>query len=331
MSEPLPIRVLVVDDEPVSRTVLERYLTGAGHEVFTAASGKEAVRILRADGPEVVITDWMMPHMDGLELCRAIRSSEVLPFVYVIIVTAQGTGEEQVVEAFEAGADDYLSKPINRRELLARLNAGARIVHLQLELARRSREVHRTNAQIAIASEKLEQANRKLGKAATTDHLTGLTNRRAALAHLDEYWRSADRHVGSLACVALDIDHFKSINDTHGHAVGDLVLQETVAALGSVLRRDETLCRMGGEEFLVLCPQADESEAAVAAERLRRVVEANVIRSSGLELQVTVSLGVAEKTSPMAAPNDMLRAADEALYAAKAAGRNQVCVGAPAR
>lgn len=331
MPEPLPIRVLVVDDEPVSRTVLERYLTGAGHEVFTAASGKEAVRILLAEGLEVVITDWMMPHMDGLELCRAIRSCEALPFVYVIIVTAQETDEERVVEAFEAGADDYLSKPVKRRELLARLNAGVRIVRLQQELGRRSREVHRANAEIAIASEKLEQANRKLGKAATTDDLTGLTNRRAALAHLDEYWRSADRHIDSLACVALDIDHFKSVNDTHGHAVGDLVLQETVAALESVLRRDETLCRMGGEEFLVLCPRADESEAAVGAERLRRVVEANVIRTGDLELRVTVSLGVAEKTSAMVGPKDMLHAADEALYAAKAAGRNQVCVGAPAR
>ena len=318
------VRTLVVDDDPVALTLLAKHLRSAGHEVFTAHDGAEALKILSVDGPPMVITDWLMPEMDGLELCRAIRTHEGIAFAYVIIMTARDV-EEGLVKAFDAGADDYLAKPFNRRELMARVRAGERIIQLQADLERRNREVHRINAEMEIAHHKLARANEKLNLMATTDELTGLTNRREALARLAHAWVSSGRHAHPLSCIALDIDHFKSFNDSHGHAVGDLVLKEAARILKRTARKDEPVCRVGGEEFLVLCEQSTEKTAAVGAERLRGAIESGTVQSGEFELRVTVSLGVAERTPEMHDPDDLLKAADEALYAAKHSGRNRVC------
>lgn len=317
--------VLVVDDDPASVNLIAKVVGAAGHEVVTAQDEMEGLQRVLQDGIQLIITDWMMPDMDGLELCRAIRAHEGVSFAYVIVLTAS-TDEGRIVEAFEAGADDFLSKPFNRRELLARLRGGLRIIRLQQDLDRRSREVHRFNAEMAIAHRELAEANEKLNRMATTDELTGLTNRREALARLDDHWASAVRHDQPLACIGLDIDHFKSFNDTHGHAIGDLVLKETAGVLLATARREERVCRVGGEEFLILCPLSTEKMAAIAAERLRRAVEAHRIKSGDLELSVRISLGVAERTEGMNGPDDLLKAADDALYAAKKAGRNRVFV-----
>ncbi|UCC31146.1 MAG: diguanylate cyclase, partial [Phycisphaerales bacterium] len=324
MPEADSLRVLVVDDDPSALVLLTRYLTRSGYEVLTAANGVEAIRVLMTEGAPIVITDWVMPEMDGLELCRAIRKHEGIPFAFVIIVTAYQTADDRLVEAFDAGADDYLCKPYNPKELLARLRAGERVVRLQREVDNRNREVHRHNAEIEIAYRKLAVANERLDRMASTDELTGLVNRREAMVRLGDCWASVERHGGPLACIVLDIDRFKSVNDTYGHAIGDVVLRETAKTLRASARREEAVCRIGGEEFLVICPCSSEPMAAVAAERLRRAVEANAIPHDDLTLCVTVSAGVAQRTANTENPDDLLRAADNALYVAKDAGRNTV-------
>ena len=272
MPETDPLRVLVVDDDPSALALLTIYLTGAGYEVLTAANGVEAINILVTKGAPIVISDWVMPEMDGLELCRAIRMHEGIPFAFVIIVTARQTADDRIVEAFDAGADDYLCKPYKPKELLARLRAGERIVRLQREVDSRSREAHRQNAEIEIAYRKLAAANERLDRMASTDELTGLFNRREAMVRLGDCWASAERHGDPLACIVLDIDHFKNVNDTYGHAAGDIVLRETAGVLRASARREEAVCRLGGEEFLIICPRSTEAMAAVAAQRLRQAV-----------------------------------------------------------
>ncbi len=319
-----PLSILIVDDEPTSLVLLSSYLTRAGYRVLTAVNGAEALHILGDEGPQVVITDWTMPEMDGLDLCRAIRSHEGITFTYVIIVTAHQTSDERLVEAFDAGADDYLSKPFKSKELLARLRAGERIVRLQGELANRNREVHRYNAEVEIVNRKLAVANKELNRMATTDELTGLINRREAMTRLANCWAAAKRHGDPLACITIDIDNFKKCNDAYGHAAGDEALRRTADVLKTNTRCEEAICRVGGEEFLVICPRSTEAMAVIGAERLRRAVEASTIRYGDVTLRVTISAGVAERTPSMSTPDDLLRVADKALYKAKDRGRNMV-------
>ncbi len=323
-------RVLIVDDDPAALVLLEGHLSVAGYHVLRAENGVEAMRILQSEGASIVITDWMMPEMDGLELCRAVRKCEGIPFAFVIVVTAFQTSDDRLVEAFDAGADDYLCKPYKPKELLARVRAGERIIRLHEELESHSLEAHRYNAEIEIVNAKLATANRELNRMATSDELTGLINRREALTRLSDAWEAANRRGHPLACIALDIDRFKSCNDAYGHDVGDEVLKETAKVLQASARRDEPVCRVGGEEFLIICSGSSEALTAIGAERLRCAVEANVIHRGELTLRVTVSLGVAQRTPEMKRPDDLLRAADDALYTAKDTGRNTVCLASAA-
>ena len=323
MPEVDALRVLVVDDDPAALRLLEEHVSTGGYDVVTAGNGTEALNIVLTEPPSMVITDWMMPEMDGLELCRTIRESEGIGFIYIMVLTAHAD-KDRAVEAFEAGADDYLSKPADRKELLARLRAAERIIKLTRALDKRESQVRRYNAEIAITNAKLTAANEKLQQMATTDELTRLVNRRAAMTKLEGYWAAADRHGGVLSCIMLDVDDFKRVNDTHGHAIGDQVLKATAAALAKVARSGEDVCRLGGEEFLILCPNSTAAQAAVGAERMRMAVEGTIIRLGDLELTMTISAGVAERLEGMSSPDDLLKAADEALYTAKRSGRNRV-------
>ncbi len=326
MSQSGKIKVLVVDDDPSSLMLLSRYLAKSEYEVLTASNGSEAIRLVYELGPDVVITDWRMPEMNGMDLCRAIRSNEACGFVYVVLITAYND-EDRITDAFTAGVDDFLTKPFQRKELLARIRAAERIVELQRDVDRRAREVHRVNAEMSLTADKLAAANEKLKVIATTDELTGLTNRREAMARMQEYWSSAKRHNHDVACIMLDIDHFKKVNDTLGHDAGDAVLVHVANAMEKAVREEELLSRIGGEEFLVLCPKAKASEAAIAAERLRSTVQnLDIPLPDGGTYHVTVSLGVADQTPKMESMDDLLKSADEALYDAKRSGRNRVCL-----
>ena len=311
-----PRRILVVDDDPSIRRVLEGLLAQGGYQVFTATNGKEAIDALNDAGPQIVITDWEMPVMDGLELCREIRRSETVGFVYAIILTSHG---DRVVEAFDAGADDFLAKPPRRAELLARLKAAVRIVDLEARLARQNRQIHRVNAELTMLNERLKGM-------ATTDELTGLANRRVMMDRLKHQWEAALRRNQPLSCLIMDVDNFKRFNDSYGHEVGDAVLKGIATTLARYARANEPVYRCGGEEFVVLLPDTTLEQATIAAERLRKAVEDSEFEHEGLRLKATVSVGVSQRVASFCSEDDLLRHADRAMYRAKADGRNCVRV-----
>jgi len=317
--------ILVVDDDRFQRTLAQRILTREGYDVRIANDGLRALQSILEDAPDIVLTDWNMPIMDGLELCRNIRDNEVIPFVFVIVMTACDTTTDRLVEAFDAGVDDYLTKPLNERELLARLRSAQRTIKLQRELSRHSLQAHRANAEMEVANSALAKANDRLDLLATTDELTGLYNRREANERLANAWSASKRFDEPLSCIMLDIDHFKSFNDTHGHLIGDLILKETAGVLRRAVREHDNAFRVGGEEFFVICPNTSENDAAIAAERIRKMISQNIVEHDSLFLRVTISLGVACNTPLLEDPDQLRQAADEALYAAKHAGRNRVC------
>ncbi len=320
---PDALRILVVDDDPAMLRLTTRHLTAAGHRVFTAANGQEALEVDRSQSVQMILTDWMMPKMDGIELCRRLRGhSNGEGFIYIIMLTARSVAT-RATEALNAGADDFLVKPFDREELLAHVRAGGRIVRLEADLAERSRQIALYNARLAAANDKLKAL-------ATTDELTGLANRREGLVRLAEHWSVSTRHHEPISCIVADIDHFKNVNDTYGHAVGDVILKETARLLKGTARAGDLVCRMGGEEFLIVCPKLTASAARVAAEHMRQAIASQAIHSGSTQWSVTVSMGVAERTHSMNGPQDLLKAADERLYAAKNGGRNRVCAAGAA-
>ncbi len=315
-----PLTVVVADDDVVVRHMLMQFLTEAGHTVHAAADGTEALRLVLKVHPHLVITDWQMPEMDGTALVKALRQTKMGRRVYIILLTGSEEDDTQV-EAFEAGADDYVVKPFHPPILAARLRACARVVHLQEEVRHDKEELRRCMAELGVA-------NRKLQQAAWTDALTGLYNRRYALDYLGREWDAATRTGKPLSCLLIDIDHFKRVNDTHGHDVGDRVLQETADVLRGKVRPTEVVCRLGGEEFLVIGPGLDPDAALTCAERLRTAVARQVIDTPNGPVGVTLSIGVAVRTAHTHGPSELLKAADEAVYAAKEGGRNQVHLAA---
>jgi diguanylate cyclase (GGDEF)-like protein len=318
------LRILVVDDSAVDRRVLEKMLKNQGHEVTAVESAEAALDIALQTNPQVIVTDWLMPGMTGLELCAALRRAEETARTYLIMMTAKEDGE-RLIEPFEAGADDYLVKPLNQSILLARLSAAQRLIGLQERVERDREEIRRVVAQLGIA-------NRKLERAAMYDDLTGLPNRRYAMDHLEREWDRSERSGKPVVCMLADIDRFKQVNDTYGHDAGDVVLRETAAAMKNCLRTTDVVCRFGGEEFLAICPEAELETASLLGDRLRAAVEKNEIDLPEFRGHVTVSVGVAGKTADIGSIAELLKLSDEALYAAKHAGRNKVCVvdcGAP--
>jgi two-component system, cell cycle response regulator len=309
------LRILAVDDELMSLKLLERTLTKAGHQVVTAQNGNEALRVALETSPQAVICDWMMPEMDGLDLCRALRRIECGRNMFFLLLTGR-SDEDRIIEAFDAGVDDYVSKPFNSRVLLARIKGGQRLVELQQKVEGDRKIMMKQVAEMGLLT-------RKLRNAALTDVLTELTNRRYAMKRLEAEWTGALRAERPLSIISIDIDFFKKVNDTYGHDIGDLVLKETANVLRSTTRQGEEASRLGGEEFLVICPNTTEAQAAIAAERLRAAVEGHKIENSAFNGHVTISLGVAERTAEMVTHDALLKAADDAVYAAKHAGRNR--------
>ncbi len=301
------MRILIAEDEPVSRLRLERLLGKWGYQVTAVSDGDAAWRALTAGGaPSLAILDWEMPGRDGVDLCRELRQLEDAPYVYVILLTARSE-LDHLVEAMSAGADDFLSKPFEPPELEVRLRAGKRIVQLQWQLI---------------------EAQEALREQAMRDVLTGAWNRRAILAAFERELARVERRTGDtgLGVVIADVDHFKKVNDTYGHLVGDEVLCEVVQRISQDLRRYDRMGRIGGEEFVILLPECARKEVELTVERLRRVIAEPITTTEG-PLSVTLSFGAAlvpdgRRTTAL----QILEAADQALYAAKSGGRNRLCV-----
>jgi len=312
------LRILVATDCPLHQKILTKKLTADGHTVTCADDGRQALEMSVENTPQLIISDWVMPEMDGLELCRTLRSSPQLAHIHFIIMTGHDSNEE-LVEAFDAGINYYLIKPLNHHILAALLRGAAREVVNREEVQRQKEELRRTNSEVSIT-------NRMLKTMALEDQLTLLPNRRAGLEALDKEWSKATRNNEPLLVMIMDIDHFKAVNDNYGHDAGDEVLRETATAMKDAIRDYDEICRFGGEEFLVVCPGAGVDVAAMVGDRIRKAVADNHIDTPGFKGGVTISIGAAVREADTASPKDLIKLADEALYAAKDAGRNKVCI-----
>jgi len=288
-------QVLVVDDDRVMRRLIVRWLERAGYGIEQADDGREAIAAIEARCPDLVVTDWDMPHLDGLAMCRRIRQLNLPHYVYVLFLSGKSAPEERVA-GLEVGADDFLTKPVSQAELLARMRAGSRIVELE----------------------------RRLLRLADLDSLTGLSTRRAFFRVAAEEWRRAKRYRRPLSCVMIDIDYFKRVNDLHGHAVGDAVLKAVAELLQSECRSTDLLCRYGGEEFCVVLPETRDEDAAVWSERIRQRLSATGFAAGSGSLPVTCSFGVAQHHDDIGTCEDLIDQADQALLCAKRSGRDRV-------
>jgi two-component system, cell cycle response regulator len=296
-------RVLIADDDPVSRRMLEAFLEKWGYEVITATDGLEALRILQAaNAPRLAVLDWMMPGMEGPQVCQRMREHPDWPYVYVLLLTARSE-KTDLLRGLESGADDYLTKPFDSQELRGRLQVGQRILDLQ---------------------ESLVQAREELLFRATHDLLTGISNRGVVLDALNREHSRQKREGGSFGVILLDLDHFKYVNDTRGHLCGDAVLKEASRRIAACIRPYDTAGRYGGEEFLIVAPLSGELGTLALAERIRASIESPPIETEAGLVALTASSGLAVSRgdSPLE-PQALIRRADDALYRAKDRGRNR--------
>ena len=288
-----PALVLVADDDGVTRAIVTSWLKGEGYTVIVAADGDEALRLAREQQPDLLLVDVTMPGRDGYEVCRAIHAESATP-PPVIFLTAH-TQTDARVAGLDAGAVDYIVKPFANEELVARVRA-----------ALRTKAVHDG-----------------LADRAARDGLTGLFNRRELDARAAQAVALADRHGRPLSCLLLDLDHFKPINDTHGHAAGDGVLREAAQRIYDASRVSDVVSRYGGEEFVVLLPETTGEEAVLAGDRLRAMLSATPVAVGSTMIPIRASIGVASWNDAMRTAADLYAAADGALYRAKELGRDR--------
>jgi len=295
--------ILVADDSPVYRKIVEQTLAEEDCVIAFAQTGSQAIRLFEHGHPDLVITDWNMPDLTGIELCRRIRETQSASYTYVIILTGRAE-KENVVKGLSAGADDYLTKPFDRDEFLARIRVGRRLIDL-----------HR----------QIEAKNRLLEELALTDSLTGLPNRRAVEGWAARQLSGAARHGFPFWVVLTDLDHFKRINDTYGHDAGDAVLKQFAGILRTHTRLSDMSARIGGEEFLLALTHASPEGIVVVLDRMRAQLAAAPLQWKGETIKVTASFGVAGFCGSRAPElRQLVKQADDALYRAKDAGRNRI-------
>ncbi|PKO57831.1 MAG: diguanylate cyclase response regulator [Betaproteobacteria bacterium HGW-Betaproteobacteria-13] len=310
------LRVLLVDDDASSRDQLRKVLDGEGHRLFEVRPGQQVLEAVVELQPHMMVIDCGVFGAESERLIRALRATRVGRRMYILLL-APNDDDDRLIDAFESGADDFLLKPFRPKVLAARFHAGQRVVRLQQELERDREEVRHFAAELAIS-------NRRLQEVALTDALTGFPNRRYAIDRMHQEWVTATRNRRPLSCMIIDLDGFKLINDTHGHDVGDMVLRQAADALREALRGQDVICRTGGDEFLVICPETGLSSAMICAERLRASVDALLIETGGPALELTVSIGVAMRDGAMADLDALIKQADRGAYLAKRQGRNRV-------
>jgi diguanylate cyclase (GGDEF)-like protein len=307
----MKLKILIADDDSLSRRMLKSTLERAGYDVITVEDGTAAAQALcDPNGPRLALLDWMMPGVDGPGVVRMVRVRRGQQYVHMILLTSR-QAKEDIVAGLDAGADDYLTKPFNPQELKARLRTGERI--LQLE-------------------DTLVEAREEMRYRATHDLLTGLWNRGVILELLQrELLRGRrDQHTGSVTLLLGDIDHFKNVNDTFGHAAGDAALRTVAKLLTDSVRNYDAVSRYGGEEFLIVLPGCDGKAGADRAEHIRYTIESTPAVSGEVRIPLTMSVGMANSADWIALDGEaLIRKADEALYRAKSDGRNRVVIARP--
>jgi two-component system chemotaxis response regulator CheY len=309
------VNVLVADDDGANRLILKTIVTRLGHACSVAEDGDAAWAHLLHHPVDVLLTDWMMPGIEGPELCRRLRSDPAAPYTYVVLITAL-SDHDQVLAGMNAGADDYLAKPVEPFQVETRLVAARRVTHL-----------HR---QLRSYRDELEASNIELLDQSRTDSLTGLGNRRLMERDLALAVARAERQQSTFSVALFDVDHFKAYNDHYGHGGGDTALRLVARTLSAACRASDSVYRYGGEEFLAIFHDQHLAGALAAADRLRAAVEARAEPHLNSALgHLTVSGGVSVWTSTDTSLEGLLRAADEALYLSKQAGRNSISGARP--
>jgi len=310
------MQLLLVDDDPLMIARLSKQLSAAGYSVAVRNNGEAALEYIIEHHPSILITDWRMQPMDGISLCKILRTTDFGRLLYIIMLTA-AESQEDLIAAFDAGIDDYVTKPVSSPVILARLRAGKRIVQLQQEVENERREVKR-------ASLELLAINRRFELLAHTDMLTDLPNRRYGLDRLAQEFETARRFKRPISVLMLDLDHFKIINDTLGHDAGDQALVNTAKLIKQTIRASDIACRLGGEEFIIIATNTDGATALGLAERIRQAIEK--FQPPGLNLikPLTVSIGVAGSLGGEVDYKALMARADKALYQIKLGNRNGV-------
>ncbi len=307
--------ILVVGDQDRVRKQLCGVLTAAGHSVFEAADGRQGLALALELRPQIMLVDLQVGEMDGIALTDSLRQFKAGRSIYILLLTGTNLlsgadDDEKLVEAFEAGVDDFLIMPIKPRVLAARLRAGQRVVRLQEDLAREQEEIRRISAELSATNQQLQEVG-------MTDMLTGCPNHRAAMDCIQQEWAMATRSQRPLACMTIEIDDFKLVNDSHGHEAGDTVLKLVASALKGEMRAQDVLARTGGNEFMVICPDTTLDAALACAERIRAVVETLPIVAAAQNLLGSVSVGVAVRDAATADPDALIGLADQSVYLAK--------------
>ncbi len=299
--------ILLVDDDPFIVRVLSDSLTEAGYSVVIAKNGREALELIDSGYYPLILSDWVMPEMDGIELCKRIRSSQSPWYTYIILLTSLDT-RDNLIFGLESGADDYLVKPVNPAELTARIKTARRIIDLERSLKKSLEEIKALSIK---------------------DPLTGAYNRRYLDDCLNHEVKRAYRFRRPISILMMDMDNFKYVNDNYGHSVGDLVLKGVYEALAKNIRDEvDWIARYGGEEFVIVLPETPPEGMMVVAERLRQVISSFRIHHEGMELCVTASFGAAShlpvQQMPAITSTQLIDLADRCMYESKLAGRNKV-------